>query len=787
MAGGLCLFGALPKARGDSTDVSLLFVTKTQLYLQNSPANPTLRANPFAFEAGATPARANSIVSGQFTPTGGATRTLAPLGGGNFFFDGGTFSTQAALDAAFPNGTYSFGLQTVTAPTSFSDSVSITGNTYPTNVPKLLNGTWSNGGLQVDATQNYLFTWNDIAPFVSPNRMILEILDGSNKVIFSRVFNPDPSGFNINFTLPANTLQAGSFYTGKLTFERRQVVTTGALSKVGTYAVETSFKIATIGAIPAVTGPTAPMGTVGQLFVYQIVADNHPFTYSVSALPAGLTLDSTLGIIYGTPTTAQTVPATVSATNINGTGTKSISTTIQAAPTSGPVIVSSTSAHYFTGQPFTFQVVTKGATSAARITATGLPAGLTLDPVSGKISGITNSVGSFTVNLSVKDGSFSVAGFLQLTFTSDPGYPVITNANTVLLPKNQPFNYQIATPGATDPNDPVVYNMIGQLPAGLGFDSADGVISGIYTGPVAPSRADGGGDPSDIKPLSGGAVLGSIQLFGTNSHGTSTFQLLFLAQPTGAVNISTRLLVGANDNVMIGGFIITGNTQKVVIIRAIGPSLGIPGALQDPVLELHDSANNVVTNDNWRSTQEQIIKDTTIPPSDDREAAIVIALDPGNYTAIVSGKNGTTGIGLVELFDLGTATLDSSSKAQLAQISTRGNVLGGDNVMIGGFIITGATTKVIVRAIGPSLKNFGVTNACPDTTLELFNGSGTSLALNDDWRSTQEQAIKDTTVPPTDDKESAIVNSLAPGNYTAIVRGKNNATGVALVEVFGLP
>jgi hypothetical protein len=107
--------------------------------------------------------------------------------------------------------------------------------------------------------------------------------------------------------------------------------------------------------------------------------------------------------------------------------------------------------------------------------------------------------------------------------------------------------------------------------------------------------------------------------------------------------------------------------------------------------------------------------------------------------------------------------------------------------MIGGFIISGATTNVIVRAIGPSLKNFGVTNACPDTTVELFDGSGTSLALNDDWRTTQEQAIKDTGVPPSDDRESAIVKSLVPGPYTAIVRGKNNATGVALVEVYGLP
>ena len=329
--------------------------------------------------------------------------------------------------------------------------------------------------------------------------------------------------------------------------------------------------------------------------------------------------------------------------------------------------------------------------------------------------------------------------------------------------------------------------MIGTLPQGLGFDAATGTIFGTYTGPVAPASADGGGASPNAPDLSGGALLGSIQLLGTNSHGTSTFQLLFLAQPTGAVNISTRLFVNTGNNVLIGGFIITGNAPKVVIVRGMGPSLGIAGALQNPVLELHDSFGGVVINDDWKSTQEQIIRDTTIPPPDDRESAIVIGLDPGNYTAILSGKNGTTGIGVVEVFDLGTASVDSTSKSQLAQISTRGNVLTGDNVMIGGFIVSGTTTKVLLRAIGPSLQNFGITNPLFDPTLELFNGSGTSVSFNDNWRSSQEQAIKDTGVPPSDDREAAIVSTLAPGAYTVIVRGKGTATGVALVEVFGLP
>jgi hypothetical protein len=249
-------------------------------------------------------------------------------------------------------------------------------------------------------------------------------------------------------------------------------------------------------------------------------------------------------------------------------------------------------------------------------------------------------------------------------------------------------------------------------------------------------------------------------------------------------NISTRAFIQTDDNVLIGGFIITGTQPKKVIVRAIGPSLSyfFPDALADPVLELRDSSGALIrSNDNWRSSQEAEIIATGIPPSNDLESAIVETL-PANgsaYTAIVRGVNNGTGIGVVEAYDL-----DRTVDSKLANISTRGFVQTGDNVLIGGLIVLGPNPlQVIVRAMGPSLTGAG---ALADPTLELHDINGALVAANDNWRTDQEAEIIATGIPPSNDLESAILRDLAPGNYTAIVRGANNATGVALVEVYGL-
>jgi hypothetical protein len=258
------------------------------------------------------------------------------------------------------------------------------------------------------------------------------------------------------------------------------------------------------------------------------------------------------------------------------------------------------------------------------------------------------------------------------------------------------------------------------------------------------------------------------------------------------LNISTRVPVGLGGNALIGGFIVTGSDAKKVLIRGLGPSLtslGVTGALQDPVVELHDEGGAlIISNDNWQETQSSEIQQTGIPPSDTRESAIVRTVTPGKYTAVLRGQGNSTGVGLVEVYDLA-----QTANSQLGNISTRGSVESGGGVMIGGFIIGGGTgpsgtgsAKIVVRALGPSLTAKGVANALQDPTLELHDVNGTAIFGDDNWKDIQASEIQATKLAPTDNRESAIVALVPPGNYTAILRGNNNATGIGLVEVYNL-
>jgi hypothetical protein len=244
--------------------------------------------------------------------------------------------------------------------------------------------------------------------------------------------------------------------------------------------------------------------------------------------------------------------------------------------------------------------------------------------------------------------------------------------------------------------------------------------------------------------------------------------------------------VEAGDDVLIAGFIVQGDSNKKLLIRGIGPSLGafrIGDALQDPALQLFSGNTALGTNDNWADNPNaaEMIR-TGFAPANVAESALLLTVAPGTYTAVLRGVNGATGVGLVEVYDL-----DAASPANVVNISTRGFVLTGENVMIGGFIITGNDpSQLVVRAIGPSLGAFGVPSPLADPFVEIHDGNGATIQTNNNWRDSQEAGLQATGLAPSDDLESAILLSVTPGTYTAVVKGVDGGVGNALVEVYKL-
>ncbi len=307
------------------------------------------------------------------------------------------------------------------------------------------------------------------------------------------------------------------------------------------------------------------------------------------------------------------------------------------------------------------------------------------------------------------------------------------------------------------------------------YDAASGTWT--VTGSLAAAR-----QYHTTSLLSSGKVL----VAGGHGAGTLASAELYTEQPPSAqlLNIATRLRVQTGDNVLIGGFIITGTDPKKVLILGVGPSLSqfFSGSLSDPTLELYQGNTLLQMNDNWKTDQQAEVEATHAQPSNDLESAIVRTLAPGSYTAILRGKGGATGIGVVQAYDLNQA-----ANSKFGNIATRGFVDSGDNAMIGGFIVgpaSGGSATVAVRAIGPSLTNFGVTGALPDPTIELHDGNGATIAFNDNWADDANQGSIPPSLKPGDPHESALYRVLPPGNYTAIMRGTGNSTGIGLVEVY---
>jgi hypothetical protein len=383
-----------------------------------------------------------------------------------------------------------------------------------------------------------------------------------------------------------------------------------------------------------------------------------------------------------------------------------------------------------------------------------------------------------------------------------------TSGNTAMVEVSGTFSadsgdkFSVAYRFATDLNftGPVDYTLSGEV-SGIPIPDITGTIEPglhVYEGaaesltlPLPVAGNFSGTLTLDFTNTGAGAIPGSLDLTVQQLDFQLSPNAVAIIPPSEPQNISTRANVGTGDNALIGGFIITGADPIQVVLRAIGPSLlvsGVIGVLADPTLELHDSTGAVIaSNDNWQDNtaeDQMVLTDNNLAPTDDLESAIVMTLDPGAYTVIVRGLADTTGVGLVEAYDIDTSTTDS----KLANISTRGFVETGENVMIGGFILGGGgggLSEVIVRGIGPSLADFGVTDALADPLLELHNSDGDLIDSNDNWMDNLNmQTIIDKDLAPSDPNEAALYEILPAGLYTAILSGVGDTTGTGLVETY---
>jgi hypothetical protein len=535
---------------------------------------------------------------------------------------------------------------------------------------------------------------------------------------------------------------------------------------------------------PTITSAASTTFTVGTEGIFTIHTTGTPTSsiILIGALPDWLTfVDNTDGTatLDGIPDPGGPASYSLTITATNGIAPDAMQVFTLFVNNPPPAITSADNTTFVVGTFGSFTVRTSPPDPTATVNYTGtLPTGInfTLNgdgtaTIDGTPS--TGSQGSYPINITASNGTLpdAMQAFTITVQNSPPVLeaPAITSAASTTFTVGTPGTFTITTIGSPTPT----LTWDGAQPAWLSFvDNTDGTAT-------LSGTPDAGSDLSYSYTITARN--------GVSPPATQDFILHVTPTPASAqlVNVSTRLLIQTGGKVGIGGFIITGTAPKKVLIRGIGPTLtnfGVANALQDPMLELHDGSGAVLTsNDDWKVPQQAAIEATGLAPPDDREPAILLDLQPGSYTAIESGKNGTTGVGLIEVYDV-----DVLSTSQLSNISTRGLAQTGNNVMIGGFIVSGASGSInlVVRVLGPTLTSFGVANVLADPTLQLYDGNGNVMAFNNNWKDSQQTQIQNSGCKPPNNLEPAIALTASPGHYTAIVRGNNNTSGVGLVEVY---
>ena len=716
------------------------------------------------------------------TGTGNATLTITVVAAGV-----APIITNNPVTSAATVGTpFSFTVVASGTPTSYSASplpaglsiVSATGaiTGTPTTVGTtavLLSATNSTG--TGNATLTITVAAAGVAPIITNNP-----LTAAGTVGTPFAFTTSASGLPTSYSatpLPAglSIVSATGVITGSPTTVGTTAVLLGATNSTGTGNATLTITVAAAGVAPIITNTAlTPAGTVGTPFSFLITASGSPTSYTSGTLPTGLTLNAFTGAIAGTPTAAGVSNVVINATNSTGTGSATIKITVALA-SAAPIITSPITAPGTVGTPFiTYVIAASG--SPTSYAATGLPAGLSINALTGAINGTPTAAGTATVTLSATNSTGTGTATLTITVAAANVAPVITSASTASGLLGTPLvTYLVSATGL-----PSSYGASG-LPAGLSFNTLTGAINGTPT-------------------VSGTFV---VTLSATNTTGTTSKVLtLTIAAPpfSRIVNFSARALSGPGAQTLIMGFVIAGD-GKNLLVRGIGPGLapyGVQGVLADPMLTLFNATTAFATNDDWETPAAGQATGATIAataarvgafplPSGSKDSALIASFTNGAHTTSMVRPLSTTGVALTEIYDM-----DTTGSARLVNVSARMNVTAGEGTLIAGLVIAGNTSKtVLIRGVGPTLTGFGVAGALVDPVITVFSG-GTEMARNDNWSDDVSAAALVTTTSArvgafalaAGSRDAALVLTLQPGTYTVLVTGVANTTGVALIEVY---
>jgi len=558
--------------------------------------------------------------------------------------------------------------------------------------------------------------------------------------------------------------------TGIPTTQANSIVVLRATNAFGTGTATLTITTVAAASAPVITNnPLTAGGTFGAPFAFSITASGSPTSYSASPLPAGLTIVAATGAITGSPVELGTTEVLLTARNATGADTAILTLTI-AESTTAPFITSPAIAHGTVGVPFvTYQITGTGMPES--FTATGIPAGLTFDFLTGAINGTPTVAGTSNVVITARNSAGVGSAKLTITIAPPGVAPIITSPATAKGIERQPFvTYFVSGTGL-----PTSFSATG-LPAGLSINALTGAINGT--------------------PTTAGSYV--VTVTATNSVGTTTSNLTILVATSNysrIVNFSARAMSGPGSQTLIMGFVVTGDNKRL-LVRGIGPTLanyGVVGALADPLLTLYNATGAVATNDDWQSTNGTVLAAAALQvgafplPVASKDSALLYTVNEGAHTTGLLRPNSTQGIALIEIYDLNRTT-----ESRLTNVSARMNVSTGSGALVAGLVIDGDVPKtVLIRGVGPTLSTFGVTGILADPQIAIYSGS-TQVATNDNWEVGASPAA---TVVSTaaqvgafaltaGSKDAAMVLTLQPGSYTVQVTGVGNTTGVALVEVY---